>query len=143
MTLTVLTKVCVAATMIGFTALPAFADGTEATQAVLNHHLESFGTANMDEFLADYTDESVIIFNDIKAVGAEGMRPIAQALFDEFGKPGMTFEMLQMQVDGRVAYIVWTAETADNVYEVATDTFVVENGKIMYQTIAGKITPKE
>jgi hypothetical protein len=38
--------------------------------------------------------------------------------------------------------ILWAAETADNVYELATDTFVVQDGKIIAQSFAGNITPK-
>ena len=45
-------------------------------------------------------------------------------------------------VEGDYAYILWTAETADNVYELATDTFVVRDGKIVAQSFAGKIAPK-
>jgi hypothetical protein len=33
-------------------------------------------------------------------------------------------------------------ETTDNVYEIATDTFVVRDGKIVAQSFAGKITLK-
>ncbi len=43
---------------------------------------------------------------------------------------------------GEVAYIVWSAETADNAYELGTDTFVVRDGKIVAQTFAAKATPK-
>jgi hypothetical protein len=45
-------------------------------------------------------------------------------------------------VDGDHAYILWTAETADNSYEFATDTFVVRNGKIIAQSFAAKIKPR-
>ena len=38
-------------------------------------------------------------------------------LFEEFAKPGMSFEMLQQEVDGDTAYIVWKAETAENRFE--------------------------
>jgi hypothetical protein len=50
----------------------------------------------------------------------------------EFGKPGATFRMKQQFVEGDCAYILWTAETADNVYEVGTDTFVVRPGNGSY-----------
>ena len=39
-------------------------------------------------------------------------------------------------------YLVWKADTADNRYEFATDTFLLQNGKIVTQTFAGKIVPK-
>jgi hypothetical protein len=38
---------------------------------------------------------------------------------------------------------LWTAETADNVYGLGTDTFIVQDGKIVVQSFAGKITPKQ
>jgi len=50
--------------------------------------------------------------------------------------------MKQQFVEGEHAYIVWTAETVDNVYEFATDTFVVRDGKILAQSFASKIIPK-
>jgi hypothetical protein len=37
---------------------------------------------------------------------------------------------------------VWKAETADNHFELGTDTFIVQNGKIVTQTFAAKISPK-
>jgi hypothetical protein len=60
----------------------------------------------------------------------------------EFGKPGATFSMNQESIEGEYAYIVWSAETADNVYEIGTDTFVVRDGKILAQSFAAKLTPK-
>ncbi len=39
--------------------------------------------------------------------------------------------MKQMSVEGSYAYILWTAETAENLYEMGTDTFVVSDGKIV------------
>ena len=57
-------------------------------------------------------------------------------------EPGAVFTMQRESVEGDYAYILWAAETADNVYEVGTDTFVVRDGKIMAQSFAGKITQK-
>ena len=50
--------------------------------------------------------------------------------------------MLKQDIDGDTAYIVWKAETADNRYDLGTDTFVVKDGKIATQTFAGKVSPK-
>jgi len=70
------------------------------------------------------------------------IRPLFQAMVAEFGKPGATFSMKQQFVEGDHGYILWSAETADNVYELGTDTFVVRDGKIVAQSFTGKITPK-
>src|SRR5262245_39918651 len=69
-------------------------------------------------------------------------RPLFQAMFAEFENPGAAFSMKQQFVEGDYAYILWTAETADKVYEIGTDTLVVRDGKIVAQSFAGKITPK-
>ena len=74
--------------------------------------------------------------------GARGHSATVTTQFKEFAKPGASFQMLRQDVDGDTAYILWKAETADNRYEIGTDTFVVKDGKIVTQTSAGKITPK-
>jgi hypothetical protein len=55
------------------------------------------------------------------------MSPLFQGLVSEFAKPGSSFTMQQRWIDGDHGYILWTAETADNSYEFATDTFVVDH----------------
>jgi len=74
--------------------------------------------------------------------GIDAIRPLFEAMFAEFAKPGAKFAMKKQSIEGDYAYLLWTAETADNVYEIGTDTFIVRDGKIVAQSIAGKITPK-
>ena len=112
-----------------------------ATQDVLTHHLNCFG--DLAGTMADYTAESRFFTPDGLLRGPEAIRRFFVRLFEEFAKPGMSFEMLRQEVDGDTAYLVWKAETADNRFEVGTDTFIVRNGKIVTQTFAGKISPKQ
>ena len=70
----------------------------------------------------------------------DAIKPIFQANLSEFAKPGRSFSVHQRYVVGDYAYILWSAETADNLYEAATDTFVVRNGKIVAQSFAAKLT---
>jgi ketosteroid isomerase-like protein len=113
-----------------------------STQDVLDNHLKCFGEGNLDGILSDYAPGAVLFTPDGPLRGAEAMRPLYQAMIAEFGKPGAAFRMTRQAVAGDYAYILWTAETADNVYEMATDTFVVRDGKIVAQSFTGKITPK-
>ena len=113
-----------------------------STNEVVDHHLKSFRDRDLEGILSDYAPDAILFTPDGPLRGAEAMRPLFQAMIAEFGKPGAVFSMKRQSVDGDYAYILWTAETADNVYEVATDTFVVRDGKIMAQSFAGKITPK-
>lgn len=112
------------------------------TQEVLDHHLECFASGDLEGILSDYTAESIMFTPKGKMKGVDAIKPMFEAMFVEFAKPGASFEMQEMSVEGDYAYIFWTAESADKVYEVGTDTFVIQNGKIVAQSFAGKITPK-
>ena len=118
-------------------------DVAATTQDVLTHHLNSFGDIDIVATMADYTAESQFFTPNGLLRGSEAIRRFFVGLFEEFAKPGMSFEMLGQEVDGDTAYIVWKAETADNRFELGTDTFIVQNGKIVTQTFAGKISPKQ
>jgi hypothetical protein len=74
--------------------------------------------------------------------GPDAIKFFFQAFFVEFAKPGASFSMRQRHIQGDYAYILWSAETADNSFEAATGTFVVRDGKIVAQSFAAKITPK-
>jgi hypothetical protein len=65
-----------------------------------------------------------------------------QALLVEFAKPGSSDTVHTTIFEGDYAYLVWSAETVDNSYQLATDTFVVQDGKIVVQSFAAKISPK-
>jgi ketosteroid isomerase-like protein len=113
-----------------------------STKDVLDHHLKCFGEGDLQGILSDYAPTAVLFTPDGPLRGADAIRPLFQALVAEFGKPGTTFSMKQQFVEGEHAYILWSAETADNVYELGTDTFVVRDGKIVAQSFTGKVTPK-
>lgn len=113
-----------------------------STEEVLTKHLTSFGAGDVDAIMEDYTDDSVIVLQSGVLDGPEAIRGLFVALVAEFSKPGMTFSLDTTHISGNVAYIVWHAETADNVYEYATDTFVIEDGKIQTQTVAFAVSPK-
>ncbi|HEY9597483.1 MAG TPA: nuclear transport factor 2 family protein [Cyanophyceae cyanobacterium] len=113
-----------------------------STKDVLNHHLKCFGEGDLNGILSDYTPGAVLFTPEGPLKGIDAIKPLFQALIAEFGKPGAAFSMKQQFVEGDHAYILWTAETADNVYEFATDTFVVRDGKIVAQSFASQIRSK-
>jgi ketosteroid isomerase-like protein len=112
------------------------------TKDVLAHHMTCFDKGDLAGIMSDYTSDSRLFTPDGVLRGSGAIRGFFQRLFEEFAKPGMSFEMLRQDVDGEVAYIVWKAETAANRFELGTDTFVVRNGKIVIQTFASKSSPK-
>ena len=113
-----------------------------STKDVVNHHLKSFGENDLKGILSDYAPGAVLFTPEGPLRGIDAIRSLFQAMLAEFGKPGAAFSLKQQFVEGDYAYILWTAETADNVYELGTGTFVVRKGKIVVQSFAGRIVPK-
>ena len=112
------------------------------TERVLDHHLKAFGEADIASILEDYTADSVMITPNRPIYGADQLRPVFESLFAEFAKPGMSFSLDKKIVDGDTAFISWHAETADNVYNLGTDTFTIRDDKIVSQTLVAHKTPK-
>ena len=113
-----------------------------STREVLDHHLKCFGAGDIEGILSDYAPGAVLFTPGGPLRGVDAMRPLFQAMIAEFGKPGAAFSLTRQSVEGDYGYIVWTAETADNVYELGTDTFVVRDGKIVAQSYTGRIAPR-
>ncbi len=113
-----------------------------STKEVQDHHLKCFAAGDLEGILFDYAPGAVLFTPDRPLKGAEAIRPLFQAMVAEFGKPEATFSMKQQFIEGDYAYILWSAETVDNVYEMGTDTIVVRDDKIVAQSFTGKVTPK-
>lgn len=113
-----------------------------STKEVLDRHLENFGRGDLKGILSDYAANAVLFTRDGPLKGAHAIRPLFEALITEFQKPGARFNMKHQFVDGDFAYILWSAETSENVHELGTDTFVVRDGKIVAQSYTGKVVPK-
>lgn len=112
------------------------------TKQVVDRHLKCFSEHDLDGVLADYAPDAVLFVPGEPVRGTDAMKAFFRALIAEFAKPGAMFSVQQQCFQGDYGYILWSAETADNSYEAATDTFVVQNGKIVAQSFAAKITPK-
>ena len=120
-----------------------------STQEVLDHHLKCLAAGDLEGIVADYAPDAVLITppghfsSDGILRGKAGAQQGFSALLRELGQPGTSFQMEHMSIEGDYAYIVWRAETPDNIYDFGSDTFVIRNGKIVAQTFAGKIIPKQ
>jgi ketosteroid isomerase-like protein len=113
-----------------------------STGDVLDRHLNAFAAYDLGGVIADYAPDAVLFSPAGPLKGPAAIKPLFEGLMSEFAKPGSCFQMQQKWIDGDHAHIVWNAETADNSYEFATDTFVVRNGKIVAQSFAAKVRPK-
>ena len=112
------------------------------TTEIFDHHSECFANRDLDGLLADYSADAVFFGPEGALLGPGAIRPVFQRLFEEFSKPGVSFTRRQLLVEGEYAHTVWSAETADNLYEFASDTFVIQKDRIRFQAFSAKVKRK-
>src|SRR5260370_27736593 len=114
-----------------------------STAELVDHHLKCFAARAMDGVLADYSADAVFFGLEGALRGPNAIKPVFERMFAEFAKPGGSVARKQRLIEGEYAYIVWTSETADNSYELASDTIVIQNGNIRMQAFTAKVRPKD
>jgi len=112
------------------------------TREILDHHLNAFFAYDVPGVVSDYGNDIVFFTPDGPLNGVKAVRSLFERLIAEFKQPGSSFNMQQYFVEGNHGYILWNAETPDSVYEMATDTFVVRDGRIVAQSYTASIRPK-
>ncbi len=75
-----------------------------------------------------------MIANGEMSKGLEAIGGFFRALFEELPKD-CAFDLTHCTVLSEHVYIMWTAESDSVIYDFATDTFAVQQGKITLQTI--------
>lgn len=107
------------------------------TKAVLEHHWQAFIQNNMEEVMADYSEESILITPDRTYKGLEEIQENFRNAYQTFPQAHTTFQLNKSVIVGDVGYILWQAKTPTLDLTYASDTFIIRNGKIISQTYAG------
>lgn len=98
--------------------------------------MEALGAQDIDEIVADYTDDAIFIGNGTVRRGREGVR---QAFVDTV--PDASWALPATVFEGDILYLEWTADSAKDKVDDGTDTYVfTDDGQIRVQTV--KYTPK-
>jgi hypothetical protein len=105
-----------------------------STQEVWDHHVEGFVARDLSMVLEDYDENSLLIANGKIFRGLEGVRTFYSGLFTELPE-NCAFELTECIVLDSNVYIVWNAESESVIYDFATDTFNIEDGKFTLQTM--------
>ena len=112
-------------------------------QEVLDDHLglaENWGgevgfERGFEEDLRRNTSEDIVILiNRGTFRGHEGVRQLAHMLGEELPEQ-RSFEYTYRAVEGRMAFLEWAYEDEDVRVRDGADSYLIENGKIVAQTI--------
>lgn len=111
---------------------------TRTAQEVFAHHGRALAAGDLDEIVADYADESVVITSAGVARGKEDIRAVFAKLLADL--PDAAWDLKTQVFDGDVLFLEWAADSAANRVDDGVDTFVFREGMIWAQTV--RYTPQ-
>ena len=118
-----------------------FADETtQETKQVWAHHIEAWDARDLDAIMAGYGEDSILIRNNIVFKGLEEIRGVFDGLFQLFDNGNNIID--PAAIEEEVIYITWHFTPNNDREYYGTDSFVVQNGIIKYQTIASLLYEK-
>ena len=116
---------------------------TRTAQEVLDDHLnltERFGAEETwqriveEDIRRNVSEDVVILINRGTFRGHEGVRELARMLGEELPEHH-AFEYTYRAVEGRMAFLEWAYEDANVRVRDGADSYLIEEGKIVAQTI--------
>ena len=106
---------------------------TRTPQEVFAHHGKALAAGDLDEIVADYADDSVVITAAGVARGKDGVRNAFATLLDEL--PDAAWDLKTQIFAGDILFLEWAADSAVNRVDDGVDTFVFRDGMIRAQTL--------
>ena len=103
---------------------------------VFDHHLSVFGAGSIDGILTDYTEDTIMIYGDRVWRGLSGARDFFHMWLDELIPAGSSFDLIERVTVDEWLYITWTAESPRYRFDHGTNTFLIRDGKILFQSVA-------
>ena len=106
---------------------------TRTPEEIFQHHVQALGAGDLDEIVADYSDEAVFITPAGVRRGKDGIREAFTQLLADV--PNADWELPTVTFEGDVLFLEWTATAATTKVEDGIDTFVFSDGLIRVQTV--------
>lgn len=106
---------------------------TRTPQEVFQHHAQALGAGDLDEIVADYTDDAVFITPVDVQRGKDGIRAAFTQLLADV--PNAAWDLKTQIYEHDVLFLEWAADAAATFVEDGIDTFVFQDGLIQVQTV--------
>jgi len=114
---------------------------TRTPEEVFQHHAEALIAGNLDEIVADYSDDAVFITPAGVLRGKEGIRAAFTQLLADV--PNADWAVPTQIYEGDVLFIEWTADAEKTRVDDGIDTFVFRDGMIRLQTVRYNLQHKD
>jgi len=106
-------------------------------QNVFDSHMKAVDTLDPSQVIQDYTDDALFITPDHTYKGHDEIFDFYNEFLPNF--KGFDFITVKQETHDNVVYFVWHGKNEHIHVQLATDTYIIENGKIKQHTFAGII----
>lgn len=103
-------------------------------QAVFDSHMKAVDTLNPSKVMEDYADDALFITPDQTSKGQEEIFEFYKAFLPSF--QDFEFITIKQETNNNVVYFVWYGKNESINIKLATDTYIIEYGKIKQHTFA-------
>lgn len=111
---------------------------TRTPEEVFAHHGKALGAEDLEDIVADYSDDAILILQKQVFRGKDGARQVFTQLLSDV--PQAKWELDTVFADD-VLYLEWKATGGGRKVEDGVDTFIFENGQIRVQTVVYTVQP--
>jgi hypothetical protein len=106
---------------------------TRTPEEVWQHHLAALDAGDLDEIVADYADDSVLITSNNIWRGKDGVRTAYAQSGEQF--KNVVFDRPTQIFAGNVLFVEFTGSSAETTVLAGAETFVFRDGLIQTQTL--------
>jgi predicted SnoaL-like aldol condensation-catalyzing enzyme len=112
---------------------------TRSPQEVFNHHAQALGAEDLEEIVADYSDDAIFVTPAGVQRGKDGIRQAFTKLLGEV--PQATWDLKTTIYEDDILFLEWGAQGGGNRIQDGIDTFVFRDGLIRVQTVRYTLQP--
>ncbi len=111
---------------------------TRTAEEVFAHHGKALGAEDLEEIVADYADDAILVAHKKVYRGKDGARQVFTQLLGDI--PQAQWQLETVFVDD-VLYLEWQATGGGHKVEDGIDTFIFRDGMIRVQTVVYTVQP--
>ncbi len=111
---------------------------TRTPEEIFDHHGQSLGAEDLEEIIADYAEDAILVVQKQVYRGRDGARQVFTQLLADV--PQAKWELETVFTDD-VLYLEWKATGGGNKVTDGIDTFVFADGLIRVQTVVYTVQP--
>jgi ketosteroid isomerase-like protein len=105
---------------------------TRSPEEVFAHHGQALGAEDLEEIVADYADDAILIVQKQVFRGKDGARQVFTRLLQDVPQAEWALETV---FEDDILYLEWKATGGGRTVQDGIDTFVFRDGMIRVQTV--------